>query len=95
MPTVSEFIRFWRNFSMITLTPQRVVNPGLPVVIGVVLMSLPLMKVCHLVGLRVDLAHHRVADVEGDRARLLAVDAVAGRDAVDVGVDRTSVPGCQ
>ncbi len=45
MPTVSEFIRFCRNFSMITFTPLRVVCPGLPVVIGVVLMSLPLMKV--------------------------------------------------
>ena len=45
MPTVSEFIRLCRNFSMITLTPERVVKPGLPVVIGVVLASLPLTKV--------------------------------------------------
>ena len=39
MPTVSEFIRFSRNFSMMTLTPERVVKPGLPVVIGVVRAS--------------------------------------------------------
>ena len=46
MPTVSEFIRRVRNFSMMTLTPERVVKPGLPVVIGVVLASFPLMNVC-------------------------------------------------
>ena len=44
MPTVSEFIRLCRNFSMITLMPERVVKPGLPVVIGMVRSSLPLMK---------------------------------------------------
>ncbi len=54
MPTVSEFIRFVRNFSMITLVPERVVKPGLPVVIGMVRSSWPLLEDRHLVGLRVD-----------------------------------------
>ena len=31
---------------MITLTPERVVKPGLPVVIGMVRSSLPLPKTC-------------------------------------------------
>ena len=44
MPTVSEFIRRVSNFSMITLTPERVVKPALPVVIGSVRSSLPFSK---------------------------------------------------
>ena len=44
MPTVSEFIRLVSNFSMITFTPERVVKPGLPVVIGMVRSSLPFWK---------------------------------------------------
>ena len=31
---------------MITFTPERVVKPGLPVVIGIVRSSLPLLKTC-------------------------------------------------
>src|SRR5689334_693522 len=47
MPTVSEFIRLCRNFSMITLVPDRVVNFGWrPVVIGIVRISLPFSKTC-------------------------------------------------
>ena len=47
MPTVSEFIRFAWNFSMMTLMPERVVNAGCsPVVIGMVRSSLPLLKTC-------------------------------------------------
>ncbi len=45
MPIVSEFIRLCRNFSTITLIPERVVNFGCsPVVIGIVRTSLPSRK---------------------------------------------------
>ena len=46
MPTVSEFIRFSSNFSMMTLVPERVVKPSLPVVIGRVRSRSPLEKTC-------------------------------------------------
>ena len=43
MPTVSEFMSFFSNFSMMTLVPERVVNAGCsPVVIGMVRSSSPL-----------------------------------------------------
>ncbi len=63
-------------------------NPGLPVVIGSVRRSVAVGEDLHLVGLRVDLVDVRVADLEVDAARLLAVDAVAGGQAVEVEVDR-------
>ena len=79
MPTVSEFIRLCRNFSMITLMPERVVKPGLAGGDRDRAQQLAVAEDLHLVGLRVDLVDDRVADVEVDVAVLLAVDAVAGR----------------
>ena len=72
---------------MITLTPERVVKPGLAGGDRDGPQQLAVAEHLHLVGLRVDLVDVGAADVELHVAVLLAEDPGPGRNAVDVDVD--------
>ena len=78
---------WWRNFSMITFTPLRVVKPSLPAVIGIVRASLPLIVTVIVCLLDVDVGDDRLADGEVDLAAGRAPDVAAGVDALGVDVD--------
>ena len=77
-PTVAPFIRVTWSFSLMTIWPLYVVVPGLPEVIGMVLIDLAVADDGHRVGLGVDRADLAAADGEGDRLGLLAVDTGRG-----------------
>ena len=95
MPTVSEFIRLEANFSMMTLVPERVVKPGLPVGDRDRAQQLAVGEDLHLVGLRVDLVDVRVADVEVDVTALLAVDPAPAGIELTSTLTETSEPAFQ